>query len=262
MRGAPKHSIWQLPLVQALLIQVATFFALWGLFFVLGQFFQVVVTLGVAILLQAFLAASLSYLMRLPKWWQFIQFFFPIGLFGASALEIPPVYFLFGFLVLLAIFGGIVKTRVPLFLSARSVWERVADLLPEGKPLRFIDIGSGLGGLLFYLEKVRPDIRCTGIELSLLPWGISKVRAKLVGSQANLRFGDYESVSFSDFDVAFAFLSPVVMEGVWDKVAAEMSSGSLFLSVAFPIPEKNPDFVIQAERERAVIYGYYVRRVA
>ncbi len=258
----PKHSIWQLPLVQALLIQVAVFLVLSGLFFVFDYFFQIAVTLGIAILLQAFLAACLSYLLRLPKWWLFIQFFFPICLFAALALEIPPVYFLSGFLVLFAIFGGIVRTRVPLFLSPRPVWVKLLDLLPEGEPVRFIDIGSGLGGLLIYLEKQRPDIRYAGVELSLLPWVISKVRAKLAGSQIDLRFGDYESVSFSDFDVAFAFLSPVVMEGVWDKVAAEMSHGSLFLSLAFPIPHKKPDFVIQAERERAVIYGYHVTGVA
>ena len=262
MRSAPKYAIWQLPIVQALLIQAATFFVLWGLFFILGQFFQITTTLGVAILLQAFLATLFSYLLRLPKWWLPIQFLLPVGLFVAFALEVPSYFYLLGFLILLAVYGGLVKTRVPLFLSARSTWKRVAELLPEKEQLRFIDIGSGLGGLLIYLEQVRPDISYTGVELSPLPWLLSRLRARLTGSRVDFVFGDYEEIDFSAFDVAFAFLSPVVMEGVWEKVAAEMSNGSLFLSLAFPIPEKKPDFVIQAERERAVIYGYHVKGAA
>lgn len=230
---------------------------LWGFFQFIGLAFELELTIGIAVLLQASLATFFSYLRRLPVWWLLIQFCFPIALLATLALELPPAIFLFVFLGLLAVFWSLFKTRVPLYLSGREVWGNVAGLLPANKSIRFVDVGSGLGGLLFHLERSRPEIRLTGIELSPVPWLISYVRTRLSQSEIKFILGDYEKLDFSEFDVIFAFLSPVVMEELWRKLDKEMRPGSLFLSLAFPIPGKEPDFVIQAEQDRAVIYGYY-----
>ena len=63
-------------------------------------------------------------------------------------------------------------------------------LLPEQRPFRFIDLGSGLGGVLFDLEQRFPQGRFVGTELAPAPWLISRVRAWPQGSRVAVACGE------------------------------------------------------------------------
>jgi SAM-dependent methyltransferase len=116
------------------------------------------------------------------------------------------------------------------------VWRAVLAELPQGRALRVIDIGSGLGGFTLHLAAARPESQVAGIELAPLPWLVSRLRAALSGSRARFLRGDYERLDFADYDLVFAYLSPAAMPALWRKAQREMRPGSLLASYEFEIP--------------------------
>jgi SAM-dependent methyltransferase len=212
-------------------------------------------------LVQGAWAALLSWRAGLASWWRAIQFLFPPVLLlarqAADALALPPGAFLAIFLFLLLLYWSTFRTQVPYYPSGRRVWDAVAAQLPADRPLRIIDIGSGLGGLVLDLAARRPDCDVTGIELAPLPWLASRLRALATRSRARFLRGDYESLNFGDFDVVFAYLSPVAMEGLWHKAEAEMQAGSVLISYEFVIAQREPDERLVTTDSKKILYIWH-----
>ncbi|HXU92050.1 MAG TPA: hypothetical protein VFP33_00175, partial [Gallionella sp.] len=124
----------------------------------------------------------------------------------------------------------------------------------EGKPdFRFVDLGSGLGGVLTHLASVRPDGQYSGVESAPLPFLWSWLRIKLGGhSNCKVHWGSIwddklGACDLSQYDVVFAYLSPVPMERLWHKARAEMRPGSVFISSTFAVPEQSPHETVQVD---------------
>jgi len=192
----------------------------------------------------ALLAAAIGMGLRLASWWIGIELAFGPSVVVASTAHLPSELFLVAFLVLAGLYWSTYRTQVPLYPSSPAVWDEVARLLPHGRAIRIVDVGSGVGGLVLHLASVRPESEVLGVELAPLPWLASVVRARLGRSTARFRRIDYESLDLGRFDVVFAFLSPAAMPDLWRKVRQEMAPGSLFLSLAFPVPDAVPDLSI------------------
>jgi hypothetical protein len=233
-----------LPSVRALLLQCLAFPLMLATVWLLARAGLPQSWLGVS-LIQGGWAALLSWRAGLASWWRAIQLLFPPILLlargAADALALPPAAFLAVFLFLLLLYWSTFRTQVPYYPSGRRVWDAVATQLPAGRPLRVIDIGSGLGGFVLDLARRRPDCEASGIELAPLPWLASRLRAWAVRSPAQFLRGDYESLNFGNYDVVFAYLSPAAMGALWTKAKAEMQPGSVLISYEFPIAERAPD---------------------
>ena len=215
------------------------------------------VSVLLAALLQGGCAALLGARFGLAPWWRAILGLFPVALLGASALHLPPAIFLLGFLLLLGWYWSTFRTQVPFYPSGPAVWHEVLQLLPPGRPLRLVDIGSGMGGLVLDLARRRPDSRFDGIELAPLPWLYSVLRARLAGSAARFVRGDYAGLDFGAYDVVFAYLSPAAMTALWRQAAAEMRPGSMLISHEFEIAAKAPDKTIAATLNRPALYVWH-----
>lgn len=241
---APAHrpETRALPILWALLLQALALLIVFVSLHALWRLSGLQLTLPAAALLQAFTAALLSW-RRLPSWWLPIQFILPLALLGAHALNLPSWVFLSVFLVLAALYWTTFRTRVPYYPSGQAAWEQVAALLPQ-RPLRIVDIGSGFGGLAFYLAGQRSDCRLKGIEIAPLPWAASALRAawRRLRGKVSPEFvrGDYRSINFGEYDVIFAYLSPVAMPALWQQASAQMRAGSLLLSYEFEVPGQAP----------------------
>jgi hypothetical protein len=238
-----------LPAVRALLLQCLAFPLTLGTVWLLARAGLPQSWLGVT-LVQGAWAALLSWRAGLASWWRPIQLLFPPVLLlargAADALALPPGAFLAVFLFLLLLYWSTFRTQVPYYPSGRRVWDAVAaqlpaDQLPSDRPLRVIDIGSGLGGLVLDLARRRPDCELSGIELAPLPWLASRLRAWAARSPARFLRGDYERLDFGRYDVVFAYLSPAAMPALWRKAEAEMRPGSVLFSYEFAIPGREPD---------------------
>ncbi|MEH6436937.1 class I SAM-dependent methyltransferase [Massilia sp. DD77] len=243
------------PAVQALLLQVAAFPLTLAAVYLLARAGWHPGYLHAA-LAQGLFAAALSWWRGLASWWRAIQFAFPPALFGAARLDIPPVAFLAVFLFLLLLYWSTYRTQVPYYPSGRKVWDAVAGALPQGRALRVIDIGSGLGGLVLDLQRRRPESRIEGIELAPLPWLASALRAGMLRSRARFLRGDYEKLDFGAYDAVFAYLSPAAMPALWEKAVREMRPGSVLFSYEFVIAARPPSAVVVPYREGPKLYRW------
>ena len=199
-------------------------------------------------------AASGTLLRRLARWWLPIQLLFAPAIWLFLQQPLSPLVYFSAFALLALIYWSTFRTQVPLFLSGRAVWRAVADLLPEAdpqRPLHFVDLGSGLGGLLAWLGRARPDGSYVGIEVAPLPALLGRLRFAVLGP-ANVRviWGSFWKHDLAAFDVVFAFLSPVPMPELWRKARREMRPGSLFISCSFEVPGLSPDHVIEVPDSR------------
>ena len=257
-----KKSALSLPAVRALLIQGIALVVLYATLLLARNLTGFQASPFLAVLLQGVFAALLSRVIHLPGWWIIIQFLFPLALLSTLSLDLPPSVFLLAFLLLLGFYWTTFRTRVPLYLSGQEIWKTVADLLPAKKGIRMVDIGSGLGGLLLDIEKKRPEISLLGVELAPMPWMISWLRARFAQSRVSFKRLDYNLLDFSQFDVVFAYLSPAVMEAVWQKASTEMRPDTLLLSYEFSIPDVKPDIVVSSERDGSIIYGWRMSNIS
>lgn len=249
------------PPLRQLALQFAAFIAVlslaWPYYGVRGEplpWGSVVIAVGAA-------AALLATLSRQPWWWRLIHgIFAPLACLVAQ-WEIDPGWFLAAAVLLLLVYRGALSGQVPLYLSNRQTALALAGLLPaadSGRPLRCADLGAGLGSLLRPLAAARPDVQFTGIENAPLTWLGGRL---LTLGQANLawRWGSLWQMPLADYDLVYAFLSPVPMPALWEKAKAEMKPGSLFVSNSFPVPGIAPTEVIAVDdRRQTQLYCYRI----
>jgi len=199
-------------------------------------------------LLCGFIAAALSHFAGLARWWLLIQFMFAPALVLMLKLNIPPGVYLATFLLMVLVYWSTFRSQVPLFLSSKKVWKTLEELLPpfqENKKFKFMDIGSGLGGVLTHLAAVRPDGLFFGIENAPLPYYSSRLRIWLGNhSNCNILWSDLWSCDLASYDIVYAYLSPVPMEKLWHKIKKEMRPGTLFVSNSFTVPQHPPQYSI------------------
>ncbi|SCZ85838.1 hypothetical protein [Nitrosomonas mobilis] len=195
--------------------------------------------------LQGGIAAMISFcLPATPYWWRLIHLAFVPTLLVASLLQLPPYWYLIGFIILALIFGRIYRTQVPLFLSSQQTIRALAELLPQKQPFSMVDLGSGCGGVICKLAKVLPNGRYDGVETAILPCWIGKLRVRLFHQACRFRWKNIWQHNLSSYDVVYAYLSPVPMPDLWQKVTQEMRPGSLFISNTFSVPGVTPDYSI------------------
>lgn len=205
------------------------------------------------------LAATFSFFAGLDKWWLVIQLLFAPALVLMLAVELPPTLFLDAFLVLLLVYWSTFRTQVPLYLSSNKVWHALEPLLPaakSGSGFTFMDLGSGLGGVLTHLARVRPDGLYVGVEAAPLPFFWSWLRIRLGGHRnCRVQWGSLWDCDLSRYDVVFAYLSPVPMEKLWLKARAEMRPSTIFISSTFSVLEQSPYEIVQVDDlHRSTLY--------
>jgi trans-aconitate methyltransferase len=127
--------------------------------------------------------------------------------------------------------------------------------LPTDRPFTFIDVGCGMGDLLLFLSKRRPQGRFVGIEIGVLPWLIAKVKALIRGRSAvAIRFQSMWKVDLSGYDVVYTFLSPAPMERLWTKAKREMRPGATFITNSFQTPETASYTIPVKDERQSVLY--------
>lgn len=194
-------------------------------------------------------AAALALMWRLPWWWGLIELLFPTALALGAGLALPAWVpaLLLGFSLLL--FGGVMVSRVPLWLSGRQaramLCAELPQLLPGRHDLDVADLGAGIGGMLVALWRSNRCARCTGIEWAPLPFALGWLRLRLAGFPGRWRLASLWAQPLGSHDLVFAFLSPAAMPRLWDKACAEMRPASWLVSYRFAIPGVSPDRRLQ-----------------
>lgn len=252
----PRTSFLRTPAIEALLVQLLSFALVFALASGMPALTTIQLTVATAALLQGAIAAVIARWRAMASWWIPIQFLFPVALMALHAVRLPSWIFLLAFIALLALYWTTFRTQVPFYPSTPATWEAVAALVPGDRPVRFVDIGSGFGGLVMHLAALRPDSAFTGIEVAPLPWLASLLMARSRRSDAAFVRGDYRSLDFADYDIVFAYLSPAAMSALWQKASTEMRPGTLLLSYEFAIPGVEPHVVARPTQGGPFLYGW------
>ena len=192
-------------------------------------------------MLQGAIAAMISVRCRMATWWIIIHLLFMPILTATLALNIPAYWFCIGFLVLALIYGKTYQTQVPLYLSSQEVTKVLSSWLPKQHNFSFIDLGCGCGGLLKDLSQVQSNGSYHGIEAAPLPYLVSKLRNIVFAPKNTITWGDFWKDDLTQYDVVYAYLSPVPMKSLWEKARQEMQPGSIFISNSFIIPDVSPE---------------------
>lgn len=210
------------------------------------------------VLLQAAVAATLSTLFRQPVWWRLIHLFFMPAVAIMLALGLPSWLYLVFFLLLALVFWGTVKGDVPLFLSSSAVSEAVIAIVAEEKAQSFADMGAGIGSVVAPLARRLSGLRIDALERAPLPWLLACWRCRKL-SNIQVRLISLWRCNLAEYTVVFAFLSPLVMTRVGEKVRSEMREGSLFISSSFPVPNWLPETVIEVgDGQKTRLYCYRI----
>jgi SAM-dependent methyltransferase len=243
--------------LQSLLVQCAALLLVALLALLLRSQISFQAALWQFALVQGVLAAGLSRLWRQPVWWLPLHFgFFPVIVL-AQQFSLPAWIYLAAFLLLVLFYWSSFRTRVPLYLSDRKAWDAIIPLLPQTTSFRFIDIGSGFGDVLFYLELRFPQAQFSGTEIAPAPWLISRLRSWLRHSRVRFLRRDYAALDLAGYDVVFAFLSPAAMPQLWRQAQSQMRQGSLLISLSFDVQARQPDLAIPlAEGARHTLYAW------
>lgn len=236
------------PAVVALLVQAVVALLLASALLLCWQLGQIRFSFPEVLLSQSLLTLLATRWLGLAWWWCVIQPLFPVALAGMMTLALPSWLYLMLFLALLLIYWSTYRTQVPYYPSTRSSWLALEQLLPQARAFSFVDIGSGLGGLVLHLGKKYPLANCSGVEVAPLPWLISILRQKLGAASVRFLWSSYERLDFSKFDVVFAYLSPAAMDALWRKASAEMRPGSQLVSFEFPVVGVPEAFTVAAHK--------------
>ncbi len=137
-------------------------------------------------------------------------------------------------LALIAIYA--IRLRaVPMPTMTKAAREIIAYIPNDTKAVT--DFGSGWGDLALAIARARPDVTVTGIELSPVPYAISRMRG-ILAAKPNLDFirADFRTLDRDPGDVVVCFLDPRIMRDVGDVLAERMTDGGIVISRGFAIP--------------------------
>lgn len=238
-------------IVAQILAGVVVFAALLGLASILdasGLFWT-------AVVLQSLVAAVVTKLLGLPVWWIWIGVCFPAAM--ALALNVgglPAWPFGVGFVVLYLFFSNTARDRVPLYLTNRATTEALLSLMRQRGAKRFMDLGSGLGGVVRALDG--DGRKATGVETAPMVWLLSTILSKIQRRGRILR-QDIWTADIAGEDIVYAFLSTEPMSALFDKAKREMKPGSLLVSNSFAVPGVEPAEIWELpDRRKTRLYLY------
>lgn len=209
-------------------------------------------------LLQSLIAGALSILMGQPRWWIPIHLGFWPTVIWAQHFALPPLFYLGTFLVLLLVFWGTFKGDVPLYLSSSSVACALSELIDQEQTTELLELGAGIGSVVVPLAHCQPNLKITAVERAPLPWLILSWRCRGLRNVEVLRQNIWE-VDLAPYEIAYAFLSPIVMARLATKVSREMPTGSLLISSSFPIPDWPSKSRLKLDdRHQTILYCYRI----
>lgn len=195
----------------------------------------------------------------LPVSWRVLNLAVPIGVICSVTNEWSSLYPLAFLLLCLLLFAPAFWTRVPYYPTRPLAYPSICRLVPSDRPINFVDLGCGFGGLLLFLSRERPDGKFEGVEIGVLPWLVTLFRfaASPLRARLSVKFASLWAVDLSKYDLVYAFLSPAPMEDLWRKAKSEMKPGSVFVTNSFP-PLLAPDRLIEVPGSPEKLYVYEI----
>ncbi|MDO6963703.1 class I SAM-dependent methyltransferase [Rhizobium alvei] len=205
---------------------------------------EMVLSLGpLRFLAEGVIAAAIGYGLRLKPFWIPAQVAIPIV--AAYSSFVPAWLFLAAFVLFALIYWNSASEQVPLYLTNRRTSDALAELARANNCRSFVDLGSGLGGVVLQMARSNESLIATGVETAPLVFAAAWIKALFAGlPNARFRYRSIWDENLSGHDLVYCFLSPAPMPRMYEKARAEMRPGTLLVSNSFAIPNREPDQII------------------
>ena len=210
------------------------------------------------LLLQIIFATLISqFVFKLPKWFFAISILFPIFIYiSFHYFSLSQSFYGILFFFFALTFSHTLKERVPLYLTNNQTHLALKAILENEKAKTFLDLGSGLGGVVRAMSS--DQIKSEGVESAPLLWIVSSLLSVITFKGKIWRKNIWKT-NLSQFDVVYAFLSPAIMTKLYQKVKGEMPKGSLFITNSFVVEDFKPSKIIELNDERKTkLYLYFL----
>jgi len=144
--------------------------------------------------------------------------------------------------------------------SSRKAQKAIISAIPPNTNGLIIDLGSGWGNVAFPLARSFPQATVRGVELSLIPWAMSRIGAALWGpSNLDIGRGNFQDIPLEGAEVVICYLYPEAMTSLKTKFEEELKSDTLIISNTFGIARWEPEEVITLnDIHQTPIYCYRV----
>lgn len=125
------------------------------------------------------------------------------------------------------------KNMLPFVPTSRRVAKRMVKELNLKEGDRVVDIGSGMGALVFQAARMGAD--STGIEHSKLLIAVSKIREFFFRKKKNIRFlrRDAFKMTFEDYNKIIGWWIPNFIKKLQPKLERELRPGARVVSYMF-----------------------------
>ncbi|MQX35005.1 class I SAM-dependent methyltransferase [Roseospira navarrensis] len=134
-----------------------------------------------------------------------------------------------------------VRLGAPPWPSAPRARRALLAALPDRVEGEILELGSAWGGLALDLAARYPDRRVVAVELSPIPWAVSRLRA-LAGRAGNLeaRRADLHRVDLSRAGLIVCYLHRDAMARLAARLRAEAPHGCVVVSNTFGLGDWTP----------------------
>lgn len=116
------------------------------------------------------------------------------------------------------------------------------------------DLGCGTGTVLIDIAKKYPSVHAIGIELSILPYVVAKLRSWHYPN-VTIRYGNLFRQDISDADVVFVYLLSGAFEKLIKKLKKDLSNEALIVVGGWALPNITPERVLE-QKNTLPIYLY------
>lgn len=151
---------------------------------------------------------------------------------------------------------------VPFVPADRKGIDAMCDAVALQGSEKVVDIGSGLGHIVFHLLDRYPKIDVTGIELNPMLHLLSYLRQKIFYGKRKLKLyrGDAGLFTYMEYDVVFIFmLSSFVNKVLVPKLETELRVGAKVVSYVFQMKSnkfKETKIALPAHGWKSTVYVY------
>jgi hypothetical protein len=195
--------------------------------------------------------------LKLPLPWIILNLILPNIIYFDLMNFIPSDIFGILFITLLLLFSPTFISRIPYYPTSKKTYDLVANavLLNLDENKNIADLGSGFGGLIFYLAKKYPQHNFIGYELGIIPYLTSLIRSTLY-INVKIKYKNFFLIPLNNLDIIYAFLSPVAMLNIEKKLSEQFKNKGIFISNSFPLPNLTADKIVDGDQEKLYIYKF------
>lgn len=111
--------------------------------------------------------------------------------------------------------------------------------------IRLAELGSGWGGLAIAISKKFPNMKIIAYEVSPYPFLISQIKSFFAPKNIRFQKRDFFAEDLSSQDILIAYLTPQLMEELYQKLQEDNVENVILISIGFEIKGLKPKRVIK-----------------